>query len=34
MKNFDKKETVTDRISVMMFEKNSKAIEIISTFSI
>jgi hypothetical protein len=34
MKNFDKKETVTDIISVMMFEKNSKAIETISTFSI
>jgi len=34
MKNFDKKETVTDRISVMMFENDLEAIETISTFSI
>jgi len=34
MKNFNKKETVTDRMSVMMFENDSKVIETIGTFSI
>jgi hypothetical protein len=34
MKNFDKKETVTDRISVIMFENDSKSVETISAFSI
>ena len=32
MSNFDKKKTATDRIFTMMFEKNSDAIEMISTF--